>query len=183
MSTVAKGDTFEQSVFDALSEELKGDRLGLSPSTAKLFRKKGYYSHDRKTDIIVDMSIEVWPPDADNYSILWVCECKDYGHPIPVDDVEEFKAKLDQIAGKNVKGVRDIHLEWDVVLREANRWCDRAVAAAEKKTFAERKRAFDAIVGDLKQAAERPESRSIPTKLSPGSWKATSQSRCVSAGR
>lgn len=36
---------------------------------------------------------------------LWICECKDYTHAVPVDDVEEFKAKLDQIAGKNVKGL------------------------------------------------------------------------------
>ena len=33
------------------------------------------------------------------------CECKDYSGSIPVDDVEEFKAKLDQIAGANKKGV------------------------------------------------------------------------------
>ena len=30
-------------------------------------------------------------------------ECKNYSHPVPVDDVEEFVAKLDQVAGKNVK--------------------------------------------------------------------------------
>ena len=34
-----------------------------------------------------------------------MCECKDYTQAIPVNDIEEFKAKLDQIAGKNVKGV------------------------------------------------------------------------------
>ncbi len=37
--------------------------------------------------------------------MLWVCECKDYSGALPVNDVEEFKAKLDQIAGKNVKGL------------------------------------------------------------------------------
>jgi len=105
MNTVAQGDRFEDKVYQALLNELKDDRLGLSPSTAKLFRKKGYYSRDRKSDIVVDISIEVWPPGASNYSLLLVCECKDYGHRIPVDDIEEFKAKLDQIAGKNVKGV------------------------------------------------------------------------------
>ena len=105
MNTVAKGDSFEDTVHDAIADELKNDGLGLSPATAKLFRKKGYFSRDRKSDIIVDISIEVWPPGASNYSLLWVCECKNYGHPVPVDDVEEFKAKLDQIAGKNVKGV------------------------------------------------------------------------------
>ncbi len=105
MSTLAQGDKFEERVFDALSDELKDDRLGLSPATARLFRKKGYFSRDRKTNIVVDISIEVWPPAAENYSLLWACECKDYGHSVPVDDIEEFKAKLDQIAGKNLKAV------------------------------------------------------------------------------
>lgn len=35
----------------------------------------------------------------------WVCERKDYGRSIPVDDIEEFEAKLDQIAGADKKGV------------------------------------------------------------------------------
>jgi hypothetical protein len=35
---------------------------------------------------------------------LWVFECKDYKKSVPVDDIEEFKSKLQQIAGLNVKG-------------------------------------------------------------------------------
>lgn len=105
MSTVAKGNAFEDRVFAAISTELSSDRLGLSPTLASAFQKKGYYSRDRDSDIIVDISIEVWLPKADRWSLLWVCECKDYSGAIPVDDVEEFKAKLDQIAGANKKGV------------------------------------------------------------------------------
>ena len=105
MSTVAKGDAFENRVFAAITDELNGDRLGLSPKAASAFQKKGYYSRDRDSDIIVDISIEIWLPNADRWSILWVCECKDYSGAIPVDDVEEFKAKLDQIAGANKKGI------------------------------------------------------------------------------
>jgi hypothetical protein len=105
MDTVAKGNAFEDTVFEIIEKELKNDRLGLSPSQAKIFRKKGYYSKERKSNIIVDIAIEVWPPNAKNYSLLWVCECKNYGSTVPVNDVEEFKAKLDQIAGKNIKGV------------------------------------------------------------------------------
>jgi len=105
MKTVEQGDRFEEKVFRAIEAELKGDRLGLSPSSAKIFHKKAYHSKDRGSDIIVDVSIEIWLPAATNYSQLWICECKDYGRPVPVDDIEEFKAKLGQIAGKNVKGV------------------------------------------------------------------------------
>lgn len=105
MDSVTKGNALENKVFNLLQKELIEGRLGIIPSSAKIFQKKGYYSKDREKDIVVDISIEVWPPESENYALLWVCECKNYGHSVPVDDVEEFKAKLDQIAGKNVKGV------------------------------------------------------------------------------
>lgn len=105
MNTVAKGDALEDQSFVLLKEELENGRLGIDAASGKIFQKKGYYSRDREKEIIVDISIEVWPPKAKNYSLLWVCECKNYGHSVPVDDVEEFKAKLDQIGGKNTKGV------------------------------------------------------------------------------
>jgi hypothetical protein len=108
MSSVSKGNAFEDRVFAAIKTELVEDRLGLSPAAAKPFKKKGYFSRDRDDNIIVDVSIEVWLPSATQWSMLWVCECKDYSHLIPVDDVEEFKAKLDQIAGANKKGVMAI---------------------------------------------------------------------------
>ncbi|NIP25399.1 MAG: hypothetical protein GWN67_07680 [Phycisphaerae bacterium] len=105
MNTVDKGDELENQTFNLLKEELESGRLGIDSSSGRIFKKKGYYSKEREREIIVDISIEVWPRQAENYSLLWICECKNYSHSIPVDDVEEFKAKLDQIAGKNVKGV------------------------------------------------------------------------------
>lgn len=105
MSSVSKGDKLEDETFELLNKELENGRLGIDSSSGKIFKRKGYYSKEREKEIIADISIEVWPPQAQNYSLLWVCECKNYEHKIPVDDVEEFKAKLDQIAGKNVKGV------------------------------------------------------------------------------
>lgn len=105
MSSVAKGNKFEDEVFSAISAELTEGHLGLVDRHCKLFQKKGYYSRDRDSEIIVDISIEVWLPGASIWSMLWVCECKDYSGSLPVDDVEEFKSKLDQITGKNVKGL------------------------------------------------------------------------------
>ncbi len=100
-----KGDALEDKAYEIIKSELSEGNLGIAPAMARSFQKKGYFSKDREKDIIVDLSIEVWLPNAENYSLLWVGECKNYGHKVPVDDVEEFKAKLDQIAGKNVKGV------------------------------------------------------------------------------
>lgn len=105
MDTEARSDAFEDVMFNLIKKELLNNRLGLFRSQAKIFKKKGYFSKDRKSYIIVDIAIEVWPPEAENYSILWVCECKNYSGLVPVNDVEAFKAKLDQIAGKNIKGV------------------------------------------------------------------------------
>ena len=105
MNTVAKGDAFEDRVFESIRDLVESGYLGLNPECCRLFQKKGYFSRDRGSDIIVDISIEVWLPGSDRWSMLWVCECKDYSKPVPVDDVEEFKAKLNQIAGLNVKGL------------------------------------------------------------------------------
>ncbi|MEA9914535.1 restriction endonuclease [Xanthomonas campestris pv. raphani] len=105
MSMVAKGTAFETRVHAAIGRELRSSKLGLDPASATLHAKKGYYSRDRDSEIIVDLSIEIWLPNATNWSLPWICECKDYGGSVPVDDVEEFKAKMDQISGANRKGV------------------------------------------------------------------------------
>lgn len=103
MDTVAKGNVFEARVFEAIKRELDAERLGLSPKACEIFCKKKYYSRDRDSGIETDISIEVSLPDAPNWSLLWVIECKDYRGSLPVDDVEEFHAKVQQISGDNVK--------------------------------------------------------------------------------
>ena len=105
MNTIEKGNNFEDEVFKSIGNELNSNNLGILPSQAKLFKKKSYYSRDRNADIIVDISIEIWLKNSDNYSFLFIIECKDYSSSVPVSDLEEFKSKIDQIAGKNVKGI------------------------------------------------------------------------------
>ncbi len=100
-----KGDVFEREVFDAVKAALEDEEFGLDPKLVKIYSKKGYWSKDRESNIVTDISMELWLPNATKYSLLLVFECKDYGRSVPVDDLEEFKAKLDQIAGKNVKGI------------------------------------------------------------------------------
>jgi hypothetical protein len=103
MNTVAKGSHFENRVFNAIKRELDSERLGLLPTSCKIFKKKKYYSKNRKADIELDISIEVFLPNASSWSFLWAIECKDYKGALPVNDVEEFHAKIQQIAGDNVK--------------------------------------------------------------------------------
>jgi hypothetical protein len=104
LNTTCRGDAFERRVFEALSVALAAERLGLVPKAANIYHKKPYYSRDRDSAIVVDISIEVTLPGATTWSFLWAWECKDYSGPVPVSDVEEFWAKLRQIGGVNIKG-------------------------------------------------------------------------------
>jgi hypothetical protein len=105
MSSVKRGDTFEKEVYDYLKEELEDDRLHVSGQRSKIFRKKGYYSRDRDKNIVTDISIETFLPNAADYSLLTVVECKDYDGTVSVDNIEEFHSKVQQIAGDNVKAI------------------------------------------------------------------------------
>jgi Zn-dependent peptidase ImmA (M78 family) len=104
-SSVQKGNEFEDKVFLAFSLLLSNRELHVSKEGSTIYQKKGYYSRDRQKNIIVDISIETSMKNAADYSLLTVIECKDYGRLVQVEDIEEFKAKLDQIGGKNVKGI------------------------------------------------------------------------------
>lgn len=95
----------EERVRDLLQEEIDADRFWAKQSNCKVFWKKGYHSKDRGTDIIFDVSIEIYLPGATEYSAVVLVECKNYSHPVPVDDVEEFFAKVQQVAAANAKAV------------------------------------------------------------------------------
>ena len=105
MSTVKKGDAFENKVFKYINEELSKDRLHVNGKRSNAYQKKGYFSKDRESEIITDISIETFLPNASDYSLLTIIECKDYGSAVPVSDVEEFYSKVQQITGVNVKAI------------------------------------------------------------------------------
>lgn len=106
MNTVKIGDKFEDKCFNLIKEAIHDGKLGISEVSAKVYRKKGYYSKDREKDIIFDLSIEVWPKNAGRYVLVFFIECKSYSSKnIPVDDVEEFYTKINQVAGSNHKGI------------------------------------------------------------------------------
>ena len=53
-----------------------------------------YTGRISKRDIKVDVSFNYQIAGAD---LLFLVECKCYAHPVPVDDVEEFHSKIDDI--------------------------------------------------------------------------------------
>jgi Zn-dependent peptidase ImmA (M78 family) len=103
MSTTQRGDEFESQIFKLVKREVP--KFVKSPASCKIFSRKGYYSRDRGKDIVFDVSVEVYLPGQETYSGLVLFECKNYNHPVPVDDVEEFYSKIQQVSGANVKGI------------------------------------------------------------------------------
>ena len=99
-----EGRRIRARVFAALETELKEERLGVSPQSAQLYRKKEYYSRERDALIVTDISLEVFLPGKQRPSLIWIFEAKDYKGHVPVNDVEEFHAKLQQIGADNTKG-------------------------------------------------------------------------------
>lgn len=105
MNSISVGDSLESKIFDLFKSEIAADRFFAKPECCKVFRKKGYYSKDRGKKIKFDISIEVFLPGSQSYSLLILIECKNYNHAVPVNDAEEFFAKVQQVSGANVKGV------------------------------------------------------------------------------
>jgi len=75
-----------------------------TPNFCRVFYHKSYRSQNREKEIITDIAIEMFLPKALKPSIIWVWECKDCHESIPVDDIEEFHARLEQIGADKTKG-------------------------------------------------------------------------------
>ncbi|MEP7735996.1 ImmA/IrrE family metallo-endopeptidase [Vibrio parahaemolyticus] len=105
MNTVRKGDELEAAIFEFFSTQIDHGQFWAHKDYCKIFTQKGYYSRDREKDIIFDVSIEIYLPGQDTYSVLVLIECKNYNHRVPVDDIEEFYAKVQQVSGVNIKGI------------------------------------------------------------------------------
>ena len=98
------GESLELQIKRLLEDQISTGALGLDPIYAKVFHKKAYYSKDRGKDIIFDVVIEITRPGAKNPWMIWIWECKDLVGRVPVDDVEEFASKLQQVGVHGVKG-------------------------------------------------------------------------------
>jgi hypothetical protein len=103
--TIEQGDQFESRSYNLIRDTINSGQLGLISSHCRLYKKKAYYSQKRKGDIIFDLTIEVWPPGAERFILLYIIECKGLKNKVPVDDIEEFHNKIDQISELNTKGV------------------------------------------------------------------------------
>ncbi len=105
MNTVAKGDAFEVKTLEIINRLINEGILYLPKDSIRITPKAKLFSRDRKKDIIFDLTIEVWPPGANRYSMIYIIECKDYVNRVPISKVEDFHSKIQQVTGVNVKGI------------------------------------------------------------------------------
>lgn len=102
------GIPFEDVVFNIIERQIKSNDFLLSHPNVRIRRNAKYYSRDREAQIECEISVEKYlanPDECKKPSIIVVIECKDYSNSVPVNDVEEFHAKLQQIGADNTKGI------------------------------------------------------------------------------
>lgn len=105
MNTVKKGSAFESEVFEYLKQEIEAERFGIKANSCKIYKQQKYFSKDRESNIVFDIAIEVYLAGSTTFSFLFLIECKNYGHSVPIDDVEEFFQKTQQVAAANSKAI------------------------------------------------------------------------------
>ena len=137
MSTVKKGNDFEEYSKKLIISAIEKGDLQIPGYEEKIYSKKGYYSEKRKKDIIFDLAIEIWSPNANKFQLIYLIECKDYSNkPIPVDDLEEFDSKINQVAPRNSKGIfiTNTHLQ-EGALNFANSQGIMVIQALEENNY------------------------------------------------
>ena len=97
MNTVAKGDKLEAEVFRLFRRIIDEGDFWAKKDFCKLTQKARYFSRTREKEIEFDLAVEIWLPGASRPSVICPIECKNYAHAVPVDDVEEFVSKYEQV--------------------------------------------------------------------------------------
>lgn len=105
ISSIEKGDSFEEKVFNIIRDLLINDEFFVSGKKSKIFWKKKYQSVKTNSEVEVDISIETYLNGAEKYSLLTVIECKNYKGRIPVNDIRELSSILNEIGEHNTKGI------------------------------------------------------------------------------
>ena len=88
-TTLEKGDDFESRSRQIVEHLIDNSQICHLREHIRVFsrKEKGYYSKSREKDIFFDLTIEVWPSNAERAIFTYFIECKNYGKSIPVDDI------------------------------------------------------------------------------------------------
>lgn len=105
LNTTVIGDEFERRSVEIITKVINEGQLGYLSDCLRIYPKGKYHSRLRANDIIFDLAIEVWPPGASRYVLIYLIECKSYKTRVPVDRIEAFHSKIQQVSGVNAKGI------------------------------------------------------------------------------
>jgi Zn-dependent peptidase ImmA (M78 family) len=97
-NTVAQGNAFEDRVYSKIKELVESGNLGLDSRHSFVYQKKPYQGRSGNS-IVFDISIETFMPNATEYSILTLIECKDYKSPIQVEKIRDFSHRMNDVGG------------------------------------------------------------------------------------
>lgn len=106
MNTTEKGDILEDKSIGIIEKILDDGLIGIMKEYARVFTKKKYPSNIRGSgDVEFDLTIEIWPPSADQYTMIYFIECKNYNHRVPISEVKKFYADIAETSGINAKAI------------------------------------------------------------------------------
>lgn len=106
MNTTEKGDILEDKAVGIIERILDDGLIGVMKEYARVFTKKKYPSNLRGSgEVEFDLTIEIWPPNADQYSMIYFIECKNYNHRVPINEVKKFFADILETSGVNAKAI------------------------------------------------------------------------------
>ncbi len=105
MNTTEKGDILEDNSLAIIQKLIEEELFGIK-DYVKIFKKKKYPSKIRDTGSVeFDLSIEIWPPNAKRYLLVYFIECKNYKTRIPIEKVKKFHSDITETSGVNAKGI------------------------------------------------------------------------------
>lgn len=100
INTTAKGDAFEERVYNAINSLLQTDQLPVNCRQSKIYHKKQYKSTQTSHNITIDISIETIMPDSKEIDMLTLIECKDYKSAVTVDKIRDFQHRIEEIGAQ-----------------------------------------------------------------------------------
>ena len=145
-NTTAKGDAFEERVYNTFISLLQTEQLPVNCKQSKIYHKKQYKSTQSSHDIPIDISIETMASDSKEIEVLTLIECKDYKSAITVDRIRDFQHRIEEIGAQKgyfittssfQSGARDLAKANHIgiaVMDEANsiQWIARRIAIRDR---------------------------------------------------
>lgn len=105
MSTTSKGDKFEDIGIELIHKLIEEEEILINAKYIRPFKKQKYKCNSRESFVQFDYVIEVWPPNADRFSVIYFIECKDHKTRVGVNQIKKFHNDIEEVSGANAKGI------------------------------------------------------------------------------